>query len=204
MNKGTYAPTGAQIFTPEAVDLFFTPQVTNDEASMFGPQVKDWLHLNMDPFHRSKSNGGGDASEVPHRRRGWGLGGGLNLEDLEGGRRAGTMFASGFGCVFVCCRANDAEKDAVTPIAGLTALLACVLASWSTLRLLLLLASMTSGKLGKQKSMHLCRRKSSAVAMHQSLPSFHEDSCIMRHRIVCLSKLELSVTDFAKTHSLHT
>jgi len=105
LNKGVHAPTGAHIFSPEAVDLFFAPQVTNDEGTKYGPQVKEWLHLNADPFHRSKSNGGDDASAVPHRRRGWGLGGGLNLEGLKGGRNAGTMFASGFG--YVCAHLSS-------------------------------------------------------------------------------------------------
>jgi len=72
-------------------------QLTNDKEAKFGNQVKEWLHLNRDPFHRSKDNGGDDAEAVPHRRRGWGLGCGVNLEDLEGGRKSGTLWASGFG-----------------------------------------------------------------------------------------------------------
>jgi CubicO group peptidase (beta-lactamase class C family) len=97
LNGGVYAPTGNRILQQETIDLFFTPQYTNDAGAKFGDQVKNWLHLNRDPFHRSKDNGGANASEVPHRKRGWGLGCGLNLEDLEGGRGTGTLWASGFG-----------------------------------------------------------------------------------------------------------
>lgn len=64
-------------------------QIPNSEI-----KSKAWLHLNRHPFHRSKNNGGAEASKVPHRRRGWGLGCGLNLEELEGGRGAGTLWAS--------------------------------------------------------------------------------------------------------------
>ena len=95
LNDGVYAPTGKRILKKETVDLLFAPQYTNDKESKYGNELRAWLHVDTDPFHRSPRNGG--PKEVPHRRRGFGLGCILTLEDLPGGRAAGTLMASGFG-----------------------------------------------------------------------------------------------------------
>jgi hypothetical protein len=96
LNGGSYAATGRQILKPETVNLLFTPQYTNDSGTQYGDALRDWLNINQDPFHTSQN---GSISGVPHRRRGWGLGSGLNLEDLPGGRKSGTLYGSGFGWV---------------------------------------------------------------------------------------------------------
>ena len=96
LNDGLYAPTSARILTKETVDQLFMPQFT-DAQSDLRRTAEEWMKFENDPFHRSTSNGG-DSETVQSRKRGFGLGSGVNLEDLEGGRKAGTLFGSGFGC----------------------------------------------------------------------------------------------------------
>lgn len=96
LNGGVYADTGKRILQEATVDLLFQPQLTNDEGSKFSEQLDTWLRVDLDPFHRSERNGGPPSSSIPKRRRGWGLGCGLILENLESGRGAGSLVASGF------------------------------------------------------------------------------------------------------------
>lgn len=100
LNDGQYEPNGNRILQPETVDLLFTHQLTDEHPPEIHQALDDWQHLDQDPFHRSLTNGGGDPATVPRRARGWGMGSALNMEDLPRGRRAGTLYGSGFGDTF--------------------------------------------------------------------------------------------------------
>lgn len=93
LNDGVYAPTGARILQKKTVDLLFTHQIGVDRPDL-QKQLDDWQQFDIDPFHKRPTDS--HSPSIPSKR-GWGMGSGLNLHDLKSGRRAGTLYGSGFG-----------------------------------------------------------------------------------------------------------